>query len=115
MLKLKSKKDDVVLEKKIEKCLCREVGKLGGKAYKFKSDNNRGVHDRLCVLPEGITFYVEVKRPGKRPTALQAKTIQDFKDLGHYSTWVSTEFEVYDLISQMQEAISYAKQNRPTV
>ena len=112
---LKSKKDDTPLEKVIEEYLRKEVAKIGGKAYKFKSEQNNSVHDRMCVLPEGVVYFVEVKRPGKAPTKLQTKTIKEFRDKGHYSTWVSTKVEVNWLVQRMKVTINYAQRTREEV
>ena len=51
------------------------VKKNGGKAYKFTSEMNRGVSDRLVVFP-GQVWFVEVKRTHGKLTPLQ----QVFKD-----------------------------------
>jgi hypothetical protein len=42
-------------------CLC----------YKFVSPSHRGVPDRLILLPGGRAAFIEVKAPGKKPSALQ--------------------------------------------
>lgn len=52
-----------VLEREVEKYLTDEVKKLGGKCFKFIPDYARGMPDRLVVLPKGISFWVETKRP----------------------------------------------------
>ena len=35
----------------------------GGRTYKFKSPNQRGVSDQIACLPNGQTWFVEIKRP----------------------------------------------------
>lgn len=75
-------------EKKIEKHLCTEVENvLKGIAYKFVSPQRRNVPDRLCILPGGFHFFVEVKSPGKRPTIGQTKEIARLRQLEH-PVWV---------------------------
>ena len=64
-----------VRESVIEQYLVEQVKKLGGKAYKFSSPNNRGVPDRIVVLPTGIIFFVECKAPGKTLSPLQKLTV----------------------------------------
>lgn len=56
-----NKKRDHPLEKVVEAYLKKEVGKLGGKSWKFSSPNNRGVFDQIMVI-DGLTLFVEVKR-----------------------------------------------------
>lgn len=59
-------------EKEIETYLVWHVQRLGGKAYKFVSPSNRGVSDRVVCLPNGSTWFVELKRPkGGRLSPLQ--------------------------------------------
>lgn len=58
------------LEKDIEVSCCKWASKNGWLTYKFQSANNRGVPDRLFIR-NGITVYVEFKRPTTAPTRLQ--------------------------------------------
>lgn len=51
-------------EKVIEKRLVEEVKKLNGLIYKFNSQGNNGVPDRLIVFPKNLIFFVELKKPG---------------------------------------------------
>ena len=50
-------------EAEIEKYFCWAVASIGGKTYKFKSISQRGVADRIACLPNGDTWFVEIKRP----------------------------------------------------
>lgn len=58
-------------ERDLEKKLVKEINKLGGRAIKLDARYNAGIPDRLCVLREGIAFFVEMKAPGKKPTKIQ--------------------------------------------
>jgi hypothetical protein len=59
-------------ESEIEKYFIWAVASLGGKSFKFKSINHRGVADRIACLPDGSTWFVEIKRPkGGRLSPLQ--------------------------------------------
>lgn len=69
-------------EKVLERKLVDKIKKLGGHAYKFVSPNQRGVPDRLCVLPHGITVFVELKTTGKKPTKLQELCMSELRALG---------------------------------
>lgn len=71
-----------MLEKTIEAYLVKKVKAIGGIAYKFTSPQRRSVPDRLCVLPGGKIFFVELKAPGKLPTRLQAKEHETLRALG---------------------------------
>ena len=61
-----------MLEKDIERYLVAEVRKRGGEAYKFVSPAQRGVADRIVVMP-GRVWFVELKRPGGKLTPLQER------------------------------------------
>ena len=70
-----------MLEKDIEAHLVEGIKRLGGVAYKFTSPGRRNVPDRICVLPGGRVVFVELKAPGKKPTAGQAREHQRLRDL----------------------------------
>ena len=69
-------------EKEIENYLVRKIKNKKGIAYKFTSPGNSGVPDRLCLLPNGKIFFVELKSPGKKPRALQVNQITKITKLG---------------------------------
>ena len=58
-------------EKEIEAYFAKRVKQLGGKSYKFRSVTQRGVADRIACLPNGQTWFVEMKKPGGRLSPLQ--------------------------------------------
>jgi hypothetical protein len=58
-------------EKEIETHFVKRVKALGGFAYKFRSVSQRGVADRIACMPNGEAWFVELKRPGGRLSALQ--------------------------------------------
>ena len=60
-----------MLEKDIEAYFVKRVKALGGHAYKFRSVTLRGVADRIACLPNGETWFVELKKPGGRLSPLQ--------------------------------------------
>lgn len=59
-------------EKLLERRLKAEVEARGGIALKFTSQFHRGIPDRICLLPGGRIFFVELKTTGEKPTALQS-------------------------------------------
>ena len=71
-----------MLEKDIEAHLVRRVRDAGGKAYKFVSPANRGVADRVVVMPGGRVWFVEVKAMGGRLSPLQRVFLDEVKGLG---------------------------------
>lgn len=72
----------------------KQVKSLGGTAYKFTSPQRRAVADRLCVLPYGITAFIECKRPGETLSPAQQREEDRLTKLNHWAESVSTEKEV---------------------
>ena len=69
------------MERDLERYLVKRVREVGGHAYKFVSPSNRGVTDRLVVLPGGAVWFVEVKTEGGRLAPLQKLFIELMKQL----------------------------------
>jgi len=76
-------KDKRVRENVLEKRLVREIELRGGKCWKFVSPGMSGVPDRICILPNGRTVFVEMKAPGKPMQPLQIKRAEELRSLGH--------------------------------
>jgi hypothetical protein len=91
-----------LLERDIEKYLVKRVKELGGVAYKFVSPSNRGVADRLVVLPQGVVWFVEVKKAGGRLSTLQNIFAAEMQRLQQNIAIVWSKEDVDDLIKEMQ-------------
>ena len=70
------------MEKQIEAYLVRRVRELGGVAYKFTSPAHRGVADRIVCMPDGSTWFVELKAPNGRLSPLQKHFASEMARLG---------------------------------
>ncbi len=57
-----------MLERDLERKLTLEVKRLGGMCLKWVCPGNRGVPDRIVLLPGGRAFFIELKRPGRSKT-----------------------------------------------
>ena len=90
-------------ETAIEAYLRDEIKKLGGKAYKFVSPGNRGVPDRLVLLPGGQALFVELKAPGKESTTLQLKKQGDIRKLGFDVSVIDTKAGVDEFVARFRE------------
>ena len=76
------KEERKVYEKQSEERLCRKIKALGGKCLKWKSENNRGVLDRILLLPGGRFYMIEMKRKDGFSTGrLSTKQKQLHKEL----------------------------------
>jgi len=71
-----------MLERDVEKALCKRVKELGGMCEKFTSPGRRSVPDRLVTLPGGCIIFVELKAPCKPATDLQQRDHNRRRTLG---------------------------------
>ena len=75
-----------MLEKAVEAYFKKVVEQLGGKSYKFTSPAHRGVADRVACLPNGETWFVEIKTEGGKLSELQKLFASDMQRLNqHYA------------------------------
>lgn len=85
-----SKMSTTESEKKLEARLRTEIEKRGGVALKLLSQFHRGLPDRLVLLPYGITYFVETKTTGERPTRLQQHAHKMLRNLGQHVVIIDT-------------------------
>ena len=76
-------------EKTLEARLVREIEARGGMALKYTSQYHRGIPDRICLLPGGVTIFVELKSTGQKPTKLQQHAIAKLSGLGFWCAVIS--------------------------
>ena len=81
-------------EADIEQRLDWAVQRAGGKTWKFVSPANCGVSDRIVCLPNGDTWFVELKRPGGKRTALQERFAKEMVGLRQKYALLSSAEEV---------------------
>ena len=60
-------------EKYLERKLVERIKAHGGLCLKFASVTEAGYPDRLCLMPNGKTLWVELKTTGRKPTKLQER------------------------------------------
>lgn len=87
----------------VEAEFVKAIRLVGGKAYKFTSEMNRGVSDRIVVFP-GQVWFVEVKRSSGKLTPLQ----EDFADF--ITGMKLNHFVVYG-IEDIQKFLQEVKRN----
>jgi len=79
-------------ESEIEKRFCWAVARLGGVTFKFKSPTHVGVSDRIACLPNGETWFVELKAPRGRVSPVQMEFAHTMADLHQsYACLASTD------------------------
>lgn len=69
-------------ERDIEDRLRDGIKKLGGLCYKFVSPGNRGVPDRIVLLPGGAVYFVELKTEVGRLSKIQHVQLKRMERLG---------------------------------
>ena len=71
-----------ILEREIEKKFGEEMRRLGCLVCKFTSPGKAGVPDRLVILPGGLVWFAEIKRPGGKLRPLQVFWKKQIERLG---------------------------------
>ena len=98
------------LEKDIERYFVKSVQSLNGVAFKFNSLSNRGVSDRIVCLPNGETWFVELKKEGGKLSALQKIVAEDMRKLkqNYACLWNREQVDrwTYDRINTTQPTSS---------
>ena len=90
-----------MLEKEVEHYFDWVVQRSGGRTYKFKSPSQRGVADRIACLPNGATWFVELKKPGGRLSKLQELFAVDMRTLGQNYSCLWTKEQVDEWIIKL--------------
>lgn len=74
---------EVESEKHLERLLKNAVeNTMHGLCLKLLSQHTTGLPDRLCLLPIGRAFFVEVKTTGKKPRKIQEFIHRRLRSLG---------------------------------
>lgn len=98
-------------EKTLEARLVREIEARGGMALKYTSQFHRGIPDRICLLPGGLTIFVELKSTGKKPTKLQEHAMKRLAEMGHLTTVVDSTEKLEWFLQLLDEGIAKFAKN----
>jgi len=84
-------------ERTVERFLVDSIASLGGWCPKWGGVGERGVPDRICLLPDGRVFFVEVKRKGGRLSPSQKLVHKRMMALGAkvYTLWSKDEVRAF--------------------
>jgi hypothetical protein len=88
-------------EKIVENHFVWAVERIGGKTYKFTSPGRKGVADRIACLPDGSTWFVELKTKGGRLSALQKMFMSDMALLNQRYACLWTTEQVDEFIKTL--------------
>ena len=90
-----------MLEKVVEKHLVKCVQGRGGECLKWSSPSNRGVPDRIVILPGGHIGFVECKAPGRKPSALQAFWMERLRELGFWAGGLDDKADAEKILEEI--------------
>ena len=88
-------------EKVLEAELRERCKTLGWMCIKLTSQYQRGLPDRLILMPGSRVCFAEIKTTGKKPTALQRVTHERLRTLGYRVEVVDTSESLDNLIVEL--------------
>ena len=91
-----------MLESKIESKLVKFCRENGICTRKFASPSNRGVPDRI-FCKNGKVLFLELKRTGEKPTALQYRELDTLQRQGMKATWSDNYEDAAQVLSEYFE------------
>ena len=106
-----TKKKTPESEKTLEARLVREIEARGGMALKYTSQYHRGIPDRICLLPGGLSIFVELKSTGKKPTKLQLHAMGRLDAMGHPNTVIDSTEKLETLLDILDEGLAKFAKN----
>jgi len=86
-------------ESEVERHFDWAVQRIGGKTWKFTSPGRKGVADRIACLPDGQTWFVELKTKGGRLSPLQKMFAVDMTLLRQRYACLWTKEQIDDFIT----------------
>ena len=78
-----------MLESDVESAVTTYAKSQGCVTYKLNGAGERGKPDRL-ILRNGEVLFLELKRPGQKPTLLQWHHIRKLRAQGFAAEWANT-------------------------
>jgi hypothetical protein len=90
-------------EKIVENHFVWAVERVGGKTYKFTSPGRKGVADRIACLPDGSTWFVELKTKGGRLSVLQKMFMSDMTLLNQKYACLWTTEQIDEFIKTLSK------------
>lgn len=93
----------MIYESDIERSLVEGVENLGGVCLKMGQD---GWPDRIAALPNGVTVWVELKRPDGRVADLQKWRRAQLRRIGHRVETPKSKEDVDQLLEDLWTAVN---------
>jgi hypothetical protein len=92
----------MTVEKKLERKLHTGMIFRGGQALKFSSPSFTGMPDRLCLMPGGKIWFVELKSTGKKPSPRQHVVHDWLQKLGFQVFVIDSEEKLQEFFSHVE-------------
>ncbi len=89
-------------ESDVERACVKFAHGLGWLFRKQQGQGNRGKTDRF-FLKDGITVFVEFKRPGEEPTQKQYNEINKMREYGFEAEWFDTIKKFKDWLQDLND------------
>ena len=86
-------------EAQIQRAILVKLETMGWYVIKLIQTNKNGIPDLLCHK-DGRTVYIEVKRPGHKPRALQVVRMRELMKAGIWS-FVMSDISELDKLNQL--------------
>jgi hypothetical protein len=86
-------------ERDIEDYLVNRVQAMGGEVRKVQWIGRSGAPDRVVMRPMGQLTWVELKAPGKKPTAAQLREHARMREVGQVVAVIDSLAGVEELLS----------------
>ena len=87
----------------VEQYLIDRVAEAFPTTMCLKYEVRRNEPDRILIMPEGRTVFVETKRPGKDLRSGQVRAFKRLNDLGHEAYMANTRELVDELIEFLKK------------
>lgn len=93
-------------ENEIEKYLVDSIESVGGQCFKWVSPGNRGVPDRIVLMPGQKICFVETKREnGGRIRNLQKYRAKQIESYGFKTFFIKTKSQVDKLAECLNKGV----------
>lgn len=89
-------------EKQVEQKLVKAVKTCGGHCIKWVAPGWNGAPDRIVLLPGGRIGFVEVKRPGQKPRAIQTVRHRELQELGFDVFVLDEPGQIHGILQQIR-------------
>lgn len=88
-------------ETSIEEYFNQQFERIFPQGQNHKYEARRSEPDRICLLPNGIAVFVELKRPGETLRPEQVRAAIRLGELGFDVFWANTKARVDEILAEL--------------